>query len=82
MGEKNDSTCINTEQPCALAISEAWPDDTAPDSTAEPDSSGAVRTAQELSAVGKREQQLGLPSHQGSVVQISSGTRDAPQSNH
>ena len=63
------------QQPSALAISEAWQDDRAPDGRVVSGSSRAFTMDWEL-----KQQQWGLLSHQGSVVQIGNGNRDAPQS--
>lgn len=61
------------QQPCALAISEAWLDDRTPDGRVVSGSSGAFTMDRELCAMGGAQQQWGLLSHQESVVQISSG---------
>ncbi len=61
------------QQPSALAISEAWQDDRAPDGRVVSGSSRAFTIDWEL-----EQQQWGLLSHQASVVQISN--RDAAQS--
>ena len=64
------------QQPCALAISEAWLYDRAPYGRVVSGSSRAFT----LSTLfyGKAQQQWDLLSHQGSLVQISNGNRDAP----
>lgn len=68
-------SALSTSSPSALAISEAWLDDRAPDGRVVSGSSRAFTMDWEL-----EQQQWGLLSHQGSVVQISNGNRDAAQS--
>lgn len=63
------------QQPSALAISEAWQDDRAPDGRVVSGSSRAFTMDWEL-----EQQHWGLLSHQASVVQISNSNRDAAQS--
>lgn len=77
---KSFTICISTSSPCALAISEAWLDDRAPDGRVVSGSSRAFTMDLGVCAMGGAQQQWGLLSHQKSVVQISSGNRDAPQS--
>lgn len=66
------------QQACALTISEAWLDDRAPYGRVVSGSSRAF-TLRTL-FYGKAQQQWALLSHQGSLVQISNGNRDASQS--
>lgn len=56
--------------PSALAISEAWLDDRAPDGRVVSGSSRAF-------TIDWEQQRRGLLSHQGSLVQISNGNREA-----
>ena len=58
------------QQPCALAISEAWLDDRAPDGRVV---SGCSWAFHWTLCYGRAQQQWGLLSHQGSVVQIRNG---------
>lgn len=56
--------------PSALAISEAWLDDRAPDG-------GVVSGSSRAFTIDWEQQRRGLLSHQGSLVQISNGNREA-----